>query len=257
MKIIILTLFPKMFEGFLSESIIGRAQKDKKIEIEIKNLRDWGIGKHKQVDDTPYGGGVGMVLRPDVVAKAILDTKLKIKNKKLKIVLLTPQGTVFSQKKAQELSAENQDLLLVCGHYEGFDERIRDYVDEEISIGDFVLTGGEIAAAAVTDAIVRLLPGVLGKEESHQNESFSINKENKIENCKLKIKNLLEYPHYTRPELFEGKSVPKVLLSGNHAKIEEWRHNQSLQKTKNRRPDLLINKTQTSNDKQNPKSKID
>lgn len=229
MKITILTLFPKMFDGFLSESIIGRAQKDGKIEIKVANLRDWGLGKHKQVDDTPYGGGAGMVMRVDVVAKAIHDTKLKAKSKKLKVILMTPQGEKFNQNKAKELAGDlasgSGDLILICGHYEGFDERIRDYVDEELSVGDYVLTGGELGAAIITDAVVRLLPGVLGKEESHQKESFE--------------NNLLEHEHYTKPEEFEGKKVPEVLLSGHHAKIDEWRQERSLKRTKKRRPDLL------------------
>lgn len=226
MKITILTLFPEMFKGFLSESIIGRAQKKKLVKIDIVDLRKWGIGKHKSVDDTPYGGGAGMVLRVDVIAGAIHDTKLKGKSKKLKVILLSPQGRVFNQKNAKRLSKSNQDLILVCGHYEGFDERIRDYVDEEISIGDYVLTGGELAAAVVTDAIVRLIPGVLGKDESSQTESFE--------------NNLLEFPQYTRPEEFEGKKVPEVLKSGNHAEIAKWRADQALKRTKKRRPDLII-----------------
>jgi len=228
MKITILTLFPDMFSGFLTESIIGRAIKDGKAEIEIINLRNWGLGKHQQVDDTPYGGGAGMVLRVDVIAEAIRDTKLKVKSKKTKVILLTPQGQRFSQEKAKLLADEmvngQCELILVCGHYEGFDERIRDYVDEEISIGDYVLTGGELAAGVITDAVVRLLPGVLGKEESHQKETFE--------------NNLLEHAHYTKPEDFEGKKVPEVLLSGHHANIEKWRREQSVNRTKKRRPDL-------------------
>lgn len=225
MKIIILTLFPGMFEGFLTESIVGRAQKSSLLEIQIVNLREWGIGKHKSVDDAPYGGGVGMVLSVDVVASAIHEMKLRFKNKKVKTILLTPQGAKFNQAKAKELAVTNQDLILICGHYEGFDERIRDYVDVEISIGDYVLTGGELAAAVVTDAVARLLPGVLGKAESYQSESFE--------------EGLLEYPQYTRPEEFEGKTVPEVLKSGNHAKITEWRKTQALKKTQKYRPDLL------------------
>jgi tRNA (guanine37-N1)-methyltransferase len=223
MKITILTLFPEMFSGFLSESIIGRAQKNKIVSIKAEQLRKWGLGVHKQVDDTPYGGGAGMVLKVDVVVKAI--KQLKTKNLKSKVILLTPQGEKFNQKKARELAEKKGDLILVCGHYEGFDERIRDYVDEEISIGDYVLTGGEIGAAVLTDAIVRLLPGVLGKEESHQNESFE--------------QVTLEHPHYTRPEEFEGKKVPEVLLSGHHAEISKWRREEAIKRTKKRRPDLF------------------
>lgn len=223
MKITILTLFPEMFKGFLAESIIGRAQKNKIVEIETVNLRDFGLGKHHSVDDTPYGGGAGMVLRVDVVVDAL--NTLKKKNPDSKIVLLTPQGKPFSQKRAADLAKNKGNLILVCGHYEGFDERIRDYIDLEISIGDYILTGGELAAAIVCDAIVRLIPGVLGKEESFESESFS--------------EGLLEYPHYTHPEEFEGKKVPEVLKSGNHAEIEKWRKEKALEKTKRRRPDLL------------------
>lgn len=223
MKIQILTLFPEMFTGFLSESILGRAQKSGLLQIETIQLRDWGLGNHKSVDDTPYGGGAGMVLRVDVVGKAVTD--LKKANPKLKAILMTPQGTKFSQKKAESLVQDGSDLLLVCGHYEGFDERIRDYVDEEISIGDYVLTGGELAAAVITDAVVRLIPGVLGKEESFKSESFS--------------EELLEYPHYTRPEEYEGKKVPEVLKNGNHAEIEKWRGQMAKEKTEKRRPDLI------------------
>jgi tRNA (guanine37-N1)-methyltransferase len=210
-----------MFENFLSESILGRAQKSGLVKIELANLRDWGEGKRKTVDDSPYGGGAGMVLRVDIVAKAI--EALKKKNKKAKVFLMTPQGRRFNQGMARELTGT--DLILVCGHYEGFDERIRDYVDGEISIGDFVLTGGELAAAVITDAVVRLMPGVLGKDESSEKESFE--------------EGLLEYPQFTRPEEFEGKMVPDVLRGGNHAEIEKWRHAEALERTKNRRPDLL------------------
>lgn len=223
MKITILTLFPEMFKGVLSESIIGRAQKNSLVEIDIVNLRDWGMGKHKTVDDTPYGGGAGMVLRADVVSHALND--LKKKNKGAKTILLTPQGERYDQKKAHLLSKEKGGFILICGHYEGFDERIRNLVDEELSIGDYVLTGGEPAAAVIIDSVVRLLPGVLGKEESHEHESF--------ENVTL------EHPHYTRPEEFEGQKVPEVLLSGNHAEINKWRREEAIKKTKKRRPDLL------------------
>lgn len=231
MKITILTLFPNMFRGFLEESIIGRAREKKLVKIDIIDLRKWGIGKHKSVDDTPYGGGAGMVLRVDVIAGAIYDTKEKVKSKELKVILLTPQGKVFDQKKARSLVNGQCDLILICGHYEGFDERIRDWVDEEISIGDYVLTGGELAASVVTDAIVRLIPGVLGKDESSIEESFSRS---------LATSHMsLEYPQYTRPEEFEGKKVPEVLKSGNHAKIAKWRKGEALKRTKERRPDLL------------------
>ncbi len=225
MKITILTLFPKMFDGFLKESIIGRARKNEIVEIESVNIRDFGIGSRKQVDDTPYGGGAGMVLRVDVLEKAIRELKSNNKKQKKLVILLTPQGKKYHQKKARELSKYKGDIILVCGHYEGFDERIREYVDEEISIGDYVLTGGEIAAAVVTDSIVRLMPGVLGKEESHQNESFE--------------SVTLEHPHYTKPDEYDGKKVPDVLLSGHHAEISKWRREEAIKRTKKRRPDLI------------------
>lgn len=222
MKITILTLFPEMFTGFLTESIIGRAVRSGSLKIEIENLRNFGHGTRRQVDDTPYGGGAGMVLKADVVVPAI--KKIKEGDPLAKVILLTPQGRRLEQKLVRELASE-EGLILVCGHYEGFDERIRDYVDEEISIGDYVLTGGELGAAVIIDAVSRLIPGVLGKDESVQVESFE--------------GGLLEFPQYTRPEEFEGKKVPEVLLSGNHAKIEKWRKDESLKKTKKRRPDLL------------------
>lgn len=228
----ILTLFPKMFEGPFSESMIKRALTNGLIDIRIYDLRDWGLGKHKQVDDTPYGGGAGMVMRVDVVANAIQNVKSKLQNPNNKqilnsrVILLTPQGERLTQKKVKLLTRSDvADFILICGHYEGFDERIRDLVDEEISIGDYILTGGEIPAMAMVDAVSRLIPGVLGKEESHQEESFD--------------NNLLEYPHYTRPAEFEGKKVPEVLLSGDHKKITEWRNTEAVKRTKKKRPDLL------------------
>ncbi|MDD3481046.1 MAG: tRNA (guanosine(37)-N1)-methyltransferase TrmD [Patescibacteria group bacterium] len=221
MKITVLTLFPEMVKCFTSESILKRAQEKGILEVRVKNLSDWGRGKWKKVDDTPYGGGAGMVFRVDVVVGAIKE--LKHKNKKAKVILLTPQGEKYDQKRVQMLSQE-EELILVCGHYEGFDERIRDYVDMEISIGDYVLTGGEIAAAVIVDSVARLLPGVLGKEESHQDDSFS--------------EGLLEYPHYTRPEEYEGKKVPEVLRGGNHKEIAKWRKEKSEVRTNERRPDL-------------------
>lgn len=248
MKFTVLTLFPGMIEGFLSESIIKRASEKNILSVDLVDLRRWGIGKWKKVDDTPYGGGAGMVLRVDVVANAIKDIKseFEIRNSKLKTILLTPQGKKYNQSVAKEFAADNKDLLLICGHYEGFDERIRDYVDEEISIGDYVLTGGELAAAVVIDSVARLIPGVLGKAESYQEESFSISVENKTQNPKparpaggLETKNYLEYPHYTKPEIYENKQVPEILRSGNHQKISEWRGKEALKKTKKRRPDLI------------------
>ncbi|OGE95612.1 MAG: tRNA (guanosine(37)-N1)-methyltransferase TrmD [Candidatus Doudnabacteria bacterium RIFCSPHIGHO2_12_FULL_48_11] len=224
MQFIILTLFPEAFESYFSISLIKRALAKKLIKIKLVNIRDFGIGVHKSVDDRPYGGGAGMVIRADIMDKALTALRLKIKDKRLKIVLLTPQGKPFNQKIAKKLS-QYKTLILICGRYEGFDERIRDLVDEEISIGDFVLTGGEIPALAVLDTVARLVPGVVGKFESTVNESFS--------------GGLLEYPQYTRPENYKGMKVPKVLLSGNHAKISEWRKKEALKRTKQRRPDLL------------------
>jgi len=216
MKIDILTVFPQMFKQVFKLSIIGRAQKKKLVKIKVHNLRDWTTDKHKSVDDKPFGGGAGMVMKVDVVDRALQSfTGYKI--------LLTPQGKKFNQQLAKKLSRQN-NLILVCGHYEGFDERIRSLVDEEISIGDYVLTGGEIPAMAVIDAVVRLVPGVI-EEESLKEESFS--------------QNLLEYPQYTRPEKYKNMSVPKILLSGDHKKIAQWREKETKKRTKNRRPDLL------------------
>lgn len=221
MKISIITLFPEVFDPILNSSILKRAQAKGKIEFELINLRDFGEGRHKVVDGRPYGGGVGMVLRADILAKAISS----IVNRKSLIVLMSASGKPYNQKRARELSKLNH-LIVVCGHYEGVDQRFIDkYVDEEISIGDCVLTGGEIPAMVIVDSIVRLIPGVLEKPEATENESFS--------------ENLLEGPQYTRPEEFEDQKVPDVLLSGNHAEIEKWRKEKSLEKTKKVRPDLL------------------
>ncbi|OGE74020.1 MAG: tRNA (guanosine(37)-N1)-methyltransferase TrmD [Candidatus Doudnabacteria bacterium RIFCSPHIGHO2_02_FULL_42_25] len=228
MKFIILTLFPEAFESYLNVSLLKRALAKKFIKIELKNLRDFGVGAHKVVDLRPYGGGAGMVLRVDIIDRALRAIKAKQKGKKSKVILLTPQGKVFNQKLAKQLSKVDT-LILVCGRYEGFDERIRDLVDYEISIGDYVLTGGEIPALAVLDTVARLVPGVVGKAESLVSESFSESAGRRI----------LEYPQYTRPENYKGKRVPKVLLTGNHAKINEWRQKEALKRTKKRRPDLL------------------
>ncbi|OGD61268.1 tRNA (guanosine(37)-N1)-methyltransferase TrmD [Candidatus Beckwithbacteria bacterium RIFCSPLOWO2_02_FULL_47_23] len=221
MKIDIITLFPKLFDSVFSESLIKRAQTKKIAAIKIHNLRDWSIDKYKTVDDKPFGGGPGMVLKVDVLDRAISGLRSKIPDPR--IILLTPQGQTFNQKIAQRLSSY-KNLILICGHYEGYDERIRTLVDEEISIGDYVLTGGEIPAMVIVDAVVRLLPGVVGKEASLLEESFS--------------QNLLEYPQYTRPEKYKNMSVPPILLSGNHAEIKKWREEQSKARTKMRRPDL-------------------
>ncbi len=219
MKIDILTLFPKMFEGFLNESIIKRAIDQGLVTIEIINFRDFSKLNNQQVDDTPYGGGRGMVLRPEPIVDAILSRKTK----ESKVILMCPQGKPYHQQKAFELRKEKH-LILVCGHYEGFDERIREFVDEEISIGDYILTGGELPAMVISDSIIRLLEGVI-KKESYEEESFS--------------QNLLDYPVYTKPQEFRGLKVPDVLLSGNHQKIKEWRHQEQLKKTQAKRHDLL------------------
>lgn len=229
MTIDILTLFPKMFKGPFAESIVKRAQEKELVEIKIHDLRHWTKDKRKTVDDRPYGGGIGMILLVEPIDRALRE----LKSKKAKVILLSPSGRVFTQKKARQL-AKSDHLIFICGHYEGIDERVREHlVDEEISIGDYILTGGEIPAMAIIDSIVRLVPGVLEKPEATQLESFS----------KLKIKNLLEYPQYTRPENFKGWPVPKILLSGNHKKIEEWRKKEALEKTKKVRPELLKTKT--------------
>ncbi len=217
MKISIITLFPEVFEPILNSSILKRAQKKGKVKFELINLRNFGEGKHQVVDGRPYGGGAGMLFRADILAKALPKTG--------HVILTSASGKPYKQKGAQRLSKLNH-LIIVCGHYEGVDQRFVDkHVDEEISIGDYVLTGGEIPAMIIIDSIVRLIPGVLKKPEAVENESFSTN--------------LLEYPHYTRPEKWEGKKVPKVLLSGNHAEIEKWRKEQSVEKTKKIRPDII------------------
>ena len=232
MKIDILTIFPKMFKGPFDESIIKKAQERSLVEIKVHNLRKWTSDKHKTVDDRPFGGGTGMILKPEPVFEAV-EALLKGEVKGVKKILLTPQGSLLTQEMTHGL-AEQDHLILVCGHYEGMDERIREYlVDEEISIGDYVLTGGELPAMVLVDGVVRLVPGVLKKDEATIYESFQ----------KLKVggktKRLLEYPQYTRPANFRGHKVPQVLLSGNHKEIHEWRLRQAVVKTKKRRPDLL------------------
>ena len=219
MKIDILTLFPHMFDNFLSESIIGRAINNHQVIINIHNIRDYSTDPHKKVDDYPFGGGRGMVLMP----QPVFDAVDALKTPDSFIILMTPQGEVFKQKKAYELSLKKH-LIIICGHYEGFDERIRTLVDLELSIGDYILTGGELASQVVTDSIVRLIDGVITKE-SHLNDSFN--------------NDLLDYPVYTRPSDYKGMKVPDVLLSGHHKNIEKWRHEQSIERTKKRRPDLL------------------
>ncbi|MDD2689065.1 MAG: tRNA (guanosine(37)-N1)-methyltransferase TrmD [Candidatus Omnitrophica bacterium] len=225
MRIDIITIFPKMFEPVLRESIIKRAQSKGKVKIYLHNLRDYTLDKHRKVDDRPFGGGCGMVMSAEPIFRAVEDIKSKSKSKKLKAVLLCPQGERLTQKINKRL-AKYKHLILICGHYEGVDERVRRYlVDEEISIGDYVLTGGELPAMVLVDALVRLLPGVLGDKNSLNFESFE--------------GNLLEYPQYTRPSEFRDMRVPEVLLSGDHKKIEEWRRQESLKRTRQRRPDLL------------------
>lgn len=226
MKISIITLFPEMFTGVFSSSILKRAQERGILEIEYIQLRDFGVGTHKTVDDTPYGGGVGMVLKVDVLNSAI--KSVKEKNPNVATILLDASGQTFTQEVAENLSQEKH-VLLICGHYEGFDARIKKYVDQVLSIGDFVLTGGEIPAMAVIDAVARLVPGVLGKDESSKNESFS----------KSSAGRILEHDQYTRPETYDGQRVPEVLLSGNHKIIEEERKSSALKNTQKNRSDLL------------------
>jgi tRNA (guanine37-N1)-methyltransferase len=221
MKIDVLTLFPAMFAGPLDESIVKRAREAKLLDLKIHNLRDWTHDRHKTVDDKPFGGGPGMLLKVEPLFEAIES----LQREKTKVILLSPSGRKFSQEIARELSQE-KDLLLVCGSYEGFDERVREALaDDELSIGDYVLTNGALPAMVVIDAVARLLPGVLGDDESSHDESFSAG--------------LLEYPQYTRPAEFRGMEVPEVLLSGNHAEIEKWRREQAKLRTEKQRPDLL------------------
>ena len=221
MRIDIITLFPDIFFGPFNESIIGRARAQELVEINTINLRDFAHDERGTVDDKPYGGGPGMLMKPEPVFEAV--ESLRTENSL--VILTSPQGEVFKQKIARELS-KHEHLIFVCGHYEGVDERIRvGLVDREISIGDYVLTSGNLAAMAISDAVIRLLPGVLGSDESKEEESFS--------------NGLLEYPQYTRPPEFRGMKVPDMLLSGNHGKIAEWRNEKALERTKMKRPDIL------------------
>jgi len=234
MKIDIITLFPEMFKGPFGESIVKRAQEKGLVEIEIHNLRRWAVDKRGTVDDRPYGGGTGMILMIEPIYQGLKELKSKVKSQKSKVILLDPRGKVFNQKIAKRLSKQ-QHLIFICGHYEGVDERVRKHLaDEVISIGDYILTGGELPAMVITDAIVRLLPGVLEKQEATKFESFS-----DLKIGKSKIGKLLEYPQYTRPENFLGWKVPKILLSGNHQKIAEWRRKKAKELTKKLRPDLI------------------
>lgn len=211
-KIQIITLFPEMFEGVLNSSMMWKAQKEKIVEFRIINLRDFGLGPRKQVDETPYGGGDGMLLMPEPLFGAINDTKQN--NPDAKVVLMTPKGQRWRQSVARDWADSSDDYILVCGRYEGYDERILTLVDKQVSVGDYVLTGGELPAMTIIDSIVRLIPGVLGGENSADIESFSDGE-------------MLEFPQYTRPEVFNGLEVPKVLLSGNHAEIAKWRKENS------------------------------
>ena len=219
MKIDILTLFPEMFEGFINTSIIKRAIDNNLIEINIHNIRDYTKQDHNRVDDYPFGGGEGMVL----MCQPVVDAIEAFKTDDSKVILMTPQGIKYNEKVAYSLK-ENKHLILVCGHYEGFDERIRNFVDMEISIGDYILTGGEIPAMVITDSVARLIDGVIEKD-SYTNESFN--------------NNLLDYPVYTKPRVYRGLEVPEVLLSGHHENINKWRREESIKRTEMRRPDLL------------------
>jgi tRNA (guanine37-N1)-methyltransferase len=226
MRVDVVTLFPEIFEGFLATSFVGRGIAGGQLAVRTRSPRDFGLGKHKSVDDTPYGGGSGMLMRVDVLVACMesLDADAP-EGKPAHRALLTPQGRPFDQAKARELAARDA-VMLVCGRYEGFDERVRSHVAEEISLGDFVMTGGEVAAMAVIDACVRLLPGVLGNEESTSEESHAPEV------------GLLEYPQYTRPAEYRGAAVPEALLSGHHAEIAKWRRAQAEERTRVRRPDL-------------------
>lgn len=219
MKITILSLFPNMFEGFLTESIVKRAIQNEKVEVKIINFRDYSVYNNKQVDDTPYGGGAGMVLMCDPIFRCIDE----IRTPNSHIIILSPEGSIYNEKKARELS-KYEDIILICGHYEGFDERIKTLADEIISVGDFVLTGGEIPAMLITDSIIRLLPGAI-TNESLESESFN--------------ENLLDYPVYTKPAVYRDMNVPDILLSGDHKKIDDYRESERIRLTKEKRPDLL------------------
>ncbi len=254
MKISIITLFPAMLSGFFNESIVKRAQEKKYVDIELINLREYAVDSYGSVDDRPYGGGVGMVLRVEPIFNALSNIKnkiLKIKNKKEKIIITTPKGKMYDQEKAREY-AELDHLIIIAGHYEGVDERVMSFVDEEISMGDFILTGGEIVATAITDSVVRLLPGVLKKKDATYYESFRevmigelieavgddplLNALYKKGRVKVR---LLECPHYTRPEVFQTMKVPEILLSGNHKAMIQWQLKMAYQETVKKRKDLL------------------
>ncbi len=223
MKCDVLTLFPDILTAYLNESILKRAREKKLLEVRLYNIRDFATGPHRTVDDYPYGGGAGMVFKPEPLFRAI--DSLKKDGEPRKVILLSPQGRPFTQKAAEDYSKETRRLVLICGRYEGIDERVRTLVDEEISIGDYVITGGELAALVIIDAVTRLVPGALGDDKSAEEESFSWG--------------LLDYPHYTRPREFREMKVPDVLVSGNHREIWLWRRKEALRKTLNVRPDLI------------------
>ena len=233
MRFTIITLFPDFFSSPLKTSILGKAIKNQKIKVNVINVRDFAGGKHKVTDDTPYGGGRGMVMKPEPIIKAI--KSIKKDNSEAWFTLLSPQGRLFNQILAGELS-QKKHLVLICGHYEGVDQRVRYFIDDEISLGDFVLTGGEPAALCIIDAVARLLPGVIGKPQSLEEESFS--------------EGLLEYPQYTRPAEYAGYKVPEILLSGHHKNIAQWRRQQAILHTLLLRPDLLSSTSLTEEDKE-------
>ncbi|RJQ20013.1 MAG: tRNA (guanosine(37)-N1)-methyltransferase TrmD [Nitrospiraceae bacterium] len=223
MKCDVLTLFPDILTAYLKESILKRAQEKGLLDVKLYNIRDFSSGPHRTVDDAPYGGGAGMVLKPEPIYRAM--DFLRKDNENRKVILLSPQGKPFRQSTAETYSKEERRFVFICGRYEGVDERVRDLADEEVSIGDFVLTGGELAALVIIDAVTRLVPGALGDEKSKEDESFSWG--------------LLDYPHYTRPREFRGMKVPDVLVSGDHKEIWLWRRREALKKTLRMRPDLM------------------
>ncbi|GAE33930.1 tRNA (guanosine(37)-N1)-methyltransferase TrmD [Halalkalibacter akibai] len=235
MRIDVLSLFPEMFSGVFGSSILKHASESGHVAFHVTDFREYTDNKHKKVDDYPYGGGAGMVLKAQPIFDAV-EALSKKSNQQPRIVMLCPQGERYNQKKAEEFAKEKH-IILLCGHYEGYDERVRQFlVTDEVSIGDYVLTGGELGAMVIADSVTRLLPGVLGNDESAVTDSYSTG--------------LLEHPHYTRPADFRGMVVPDTLLSGHHANIEEWRHFESLKRTWERRPDLLEGRTLTAKEKQ-------
>ncbi len=255
MKISVITLFPEIIRPSVDVSIVSNAQKKGLVEVELVQLRDFAIDDHGTVDDRPYGGGAGMILMASPVIEAIEKTRAQDTSNKQKIVLTSARGVVYSQQKAEEYSKLDH-LIIIAGHYESVDERVMEHVDEEVSVGDFVLTGGELASAMILDSVVRLLPGVLKKDDATTDESFGLVSVEELEKAVgstsviqhlqeagVSTVRLLEYPHFTRPEEFEGKQVPDILLSGNHAEIKKWRLQQSYEITLSRRPDLLKPKT--------------